>query len=288
MGLGNAMHYYVLLIIFFTPLTVLSKTIITYPGGLSGPPYVKKLLELSLEKTKSDFGDFELISTYKNETHPRLIRHLDDGTYKNFVIKVSVTDDVLQNYNIIKFPIDRGMSGFRVAFSSVKMDQKNCDNINLDNILDEPIVQGSGWLDTDILKYNHFKVHPVATNQQMFNMIARKRVRYFFRGINELLYESSKFPNLFIEPCFALKYPLPRFFVTNKRDIDIAKRIETGLERAYKDGSLIKLWRTYYIKSIQLANMKERQIFELKNPFIKTLDDDYLKYDFKFSELDDH
>jgi len=82
-----------------------------------------------------------------------------------------------------------------------------------------------------------------------------------------------------------LKYPLPRFFITNKRDIKISKRIELGLKIAYEDGSLIKLWRRYYKEKIQVANMKDRQIFELENPYIKNLGDEYKKYNYKFSEL---
>ncbi len=191
----------------------------------------------------------------------------------------------MNNYNVIKFPLDRGVTGYRIAFTTQKNAQKKCDNININDIAEQLTVQGLGWLDTDILKYNHFNVYGVARSQQMFQMIKYKRAQYFFRGINELFYESNRFPNQFIEACFALKYPLPRFFITNKRDNKIAKRIEIGLKMAFKDGSLIKLWKKHYLENIRWVNMKERQIFELQNPFIKTLDDEYLQYNFKFSEL---
>ncbi len=282
------MRTFVLFIIFFCPFIALSKTIITFAGESEGPRYIKNLLELALEKTKSEFGDFELVSTDQHENYPRLIGQLDKGIYENFVMKVSVTDEILKNYNVIKFPLELGVTGYRVAFSSQRNDQNKCDNIDINDIAEELTVQGIGWLDTDVLKYNHFNVYGVARSQQMFEMIKHKRARYFFRAINELPYESNQYPNLAIEPCFALKYPLPRFFITNKRDVKIAKRIDIGLKMAYKDGSLIKLWKRYYIEKIRFANMKERQIFELKNPYIKSLDDEYLQYNFKFSELNDY
>ncbi len=282
------MRYFIFMILFFSPFIVFSKTIITYAGEEKGPRYLRKLLELVLENTKAEFGDFELVSTDQHENYPRLIGQLDKGVYENFVMKVSVTDEILNKYNVVKFPLDRGTTGYRIAFSSQSNEQKKCDDININYIAEQLTVQGLGWLDTDILKYNNFNVYTVGRNQQMFEMIKRKRARYFFRGINELPYESSKFPNHFIEPCFALKYPLPRFFITNKRDVKIAKRIEIGLKMAFKDGSFIKLWRKYYIEKIRFANMKERQIFELENPFITTLGDEYLQYNFKFSELNDY
>ena len=284
------MRHLIFLIFCFNPLTVVSKTTITYGGGNDngGPIYLKTLLELALEKTKPEFGDFELVRNNKNENYPRLIIQLDKGVYENLVMKVSITDEIIKKYNVIKFPLDRGVTGYRIAFTSLKNNQKQCEIIKLKDVQNELTIQGIGWLDTDILKRNHFNVHAVARTQQMLKMIERNRAEYFFRGINEIRWELSQNPNVSLEPCFALQYSLPRFFITKKRDIKIAKRIELGLKRAFEDGSFIKLWRKYYIASIQMVNMKERQIFELENPYIATLDDEYRQYNFKFSELNDY
>ena len=284
------MRHLIFLIFCFNPLTVVSKTTITYGGGNDngGPIYLKTLLELALEKTKPEFGDFELVRNNKNENYPRLIIQLDKGVYENLVMKVSITDEIIKKYNVIKFPLDRGVTGYRIAFTSLKNNQKQCEIIKLKDVQNELTIQGIGWLDTDILKRNHFNVHAVARTQQMLKMIERNRAEYFFRGINEIRWELSQNPNVSLEPCFALQYSLPRFFITKKRDIKIAKRIELGLKRAFEDGSFIKLWRKYYIASIQMVNMKERQIFELENPYIATLDDEYRQYNYKFSELNDY
>ncbi len=288
MSFDKTMRYLFFCVLFLNPLIVLSKTIVTYAGEEDAQDYLKPLLVLALEKTKSDFGDFELVSTNLLENYPRLIHQLDEGVYENFVMKISVTDEILKKYNVIKFPLDRGVTGYRIAFISLNNHKNKCEDVNLEDIAGELTLQGIGWLDTDILNYNHFNVYPVSRELQMVKMIEHNRATYYYRGINEIVYEAKVFPNLLIEPCFALKYPLPRFFVTHKRDTNIAKRIELGLKRAYKDGSLIKLWRIFYIENIRLSNMKDRRVFELKNPFIKTLDDEYLQYNFQFSELNDY
>jgi len=173
------MKYFLCLILFFSPFIVLSKTVVTYAGEGGGPRYLKTLLELALEKTKSEFGAFELVSTNRNENYPRLLRQLDRGVYENFVMKVSVTDEILNKYNVISFPLDRGVTGYRVAFSSLKNGQKKCENINLNNIEAQITVQGIGWLDTDILKYNRFNVYAISRAQQMFEMIEFNRATFF-------------------------------------------------------------------------------------------------------------
>jgi len=272
----------IVMAVCFCCLNIESKTVFTTVGG-EGPTdirhlYNTKLLELALTKTIAEFGDFELAATNQNENYPRLLQQLDKGIYKNFFLKASVTDDILEKYHVIKIPVDRGVTGYRIAFTSQKNIENHCKHISFKSIKNKLSVQGIGWLDTKILEYNQFNVYGASKYEQMFRMIERKRVSYFFRGINEIYDELDKYPNMSIEPCFALKYSLPRFFITNKKNIKNAQRIEIGLKKAFKDGSYIKLWNVFFKDSIQLSNLKERQIFELENPYIKTLDNDYLKY----------
>ncbi|GAC22041.1 hypothetical protein [Paraglaciecola arctica] len=250
--------------------------------------YMQKVLELALNKTKSEYGDFELQATTEGINQGRLLLQMDKNVYSNYFFRVSVTDELLENYHVIKFPIDRGISGYRVAFTNSQRKKNYCLIKNKEGISKAIIAQGIGWLDTDILKHNGLNVYAIANYKSIFEMLSLDRVDLFFRGINEIKaeYEIERvtYPNLVIEPCIALYYPLPRFFVTDKQNINNANRIEKGLKIAFEDGSFIMLWEEYFRDSIELVNLQSRTLIKLDNPYIQNLDSNFEKYNYPLPE----
>lgn len=242
--------------------------------------FIQEALKLALIKTKANFGDFELISSTAGENTSRLFKQMDENVYQNFFFKASITNDILDNYHVIKFPIDLGLTSYRVAFISDDEEIIDCKQINFEDIKNKITIQGIGWLDTDILKFNGFNIYSVSHYEQMFKMLENNRAAYFFRGIDEIHLEMSAYPDIKLEPCFALHYPLPRFFITNKENVKNAERIELGLKKAFEDGSYQDLWELHFKKAILLSNISERQIFELENPYISKLTTHYQKYSF--------
>lgn len=270
-----------------------AKTVFTYvaKATMEDPrtSYEKSVLELALKKTKAEYGDFELIPSDSGVTKARLQIQMKQGRYDNYFFKMSITDKILADYNVINFPIDLGLVGYRIAF----IHQSNLQNLikvtKLDELKDLTIIQGIGWLDSDILHANGLTVSNVTNKTSMFKMVALNRADLYFRGLNEIkneiLYNKPIYPEVEIEPYILLHYPLPRFFVTSKENVHNAKRVELGLKRAYEDGSLIKLWESVYLEDIQFINLNKRHIIELENPFINTLDPSYKKYNYKLDLL---
>ena len=143
-------------------------------------------------------------------------------------------------------------------------------------------------MDGDILTQNGLNVYKITSYDKMFELITMGRIDAFFRGVNEVETEwdirHSQFPTLRIEPCIAFYYPLPRFFITNKNNKLNAQRILTGLQLAYEDGSFIELWEEFFLDSIKLVGLHNRQIIELNNPFISEIDTSYQKYNVDLTE----
>ncbi|WJG10297.1 hypothetical protein [Aliiglaciecola sp. LCG003] len=242
------------------------------------------MLELALTKTKTEYGDFELRKVEGDINLGRLMKQMGKGVYTNFFFKVSITDDLLANFHVLKFPIDRGISGYRIAYAHKDTGEQLCSMYNEESLKRLILVQGTGWLDSSILGYNGFNVYNVSNYESMFDMVDTKRADLFFRGINEIGLEKGyldgHYKNLVVEPCLAFYYPLPRFFVTNKNNLKNGARVELGLRKAFEDGSFIKLWEEYFLANIERANVSERNIIQLENPFIKTLDEQYKKYNY--------
>ena len=250
--------------------------------------YMQKVLELALNKTIKEYGDFKLQATAEGINQGRLLLQMNKNTYSNYFFRVSITDELLEDFRVIQFPIDRGISGYRVAFANKNHQKNYCAIQNKEGLSKTIIAQGIGWLDSDILKYNGLNVYTIANYKSIFEILNLGRVDLFFRGVNEIKaeYEIERvsYSNIVIEPCIALYYPLPRFFVTDKNNIENAKRIEKGLQIAFEDGSFNKLWEEYYRDSIELVNLQSRTLIKLENPYIKNLDPDFQKYNYPLPE----
>ncbi|WP_016955239.1 hypothetical protein [Catenovulum agarivorans] len=268
-------------------------TVFTYMGNESSlderNTYDRRLLELALEKTVAEYGPYTMQPSGEGLSLSRLIKLAESKHYPNFFFKFSATDEMLSKFLAIQIPADRGVVGYRVAF--VHQDNLNAFNkvTDISSLAKYSIVQGIGWLDTSIMQYNKLSVFQVSNYISMFAMVERKRVDLFFRGVNEIANEYADFSlthnNLRTEPNLLLVYPLPRFFMTSKDNVSNAKRVELGLQRAWKDGSFVALWRENHFASLAKAQLAKRKIIQLENPFITTLDPNYTQYNFTISEL---
>ena len=93
------------------------------------------------------------------------------------------------------------------------------------------IGQGLGWLDTQILRHNGFKVIEGTSYEGLFKMVARSRVDLFGRGANEILSEYQARANdlqLIADTSIILYYPFPRFFFTSKKNLKAIQRVRAG------------------------------------------------------------
>ena len=103
-------------------------------------------------------------------------------------------------------------------------------------------------------------------------MLMSKRFNYFPRSIAEIwdeeVNQKSMLTNVVIEQHLVLQYPIAYFFYVNPRNAVLAKDIQQGLEAMLHDGSFDKLFQEYNGKFIAKANLKNRHVIRVKNPFM--------------------
>ena len=262
--------------------------LVTYRGPASEQDtrehYYKEILTLSLEKTKSTYGDYKVVEA-PPMNQLRDAYAVDQQIYPNYVVDENYEDKFINsNITYIPFPLDFGLTGTRICFINPKIKEEIKKINNVEQLKKYSIGQGIGWADAEILRQNGFKVVTMQNYDGLFKMTAVGRIDLFCRGVNELAaeYESfSNISNLTYDESFALVYPLPRFFILNKNNLVLKNRIQKGILMAYKDGSLMEIFLRYHSKSITFANMKERKIFTIENPLIKELSKDYEQYLYK-------
>lgn len=264
---------------------VMAKTIVSYRSGESDGDkrhnYEKNILELALEKTKGSYGDFELRpSEVMNFT--RAINDLEKNITHNLILRLSYDSKLrTDKIDFAQFPIDLGIVGYRVCLTNTKTLNRLKTVKNIDDLKKFTHGQGQQWTDVSILRFNQFTVFTSTGYENLFRMVALGRFDLFCRGVNEILYEFNSHKNikgLELDESFAIVYPLPRFFYTNKNNKRLIARIEEGLLIAYKDGSLKKLWMEEYEASVKSANLGQRKIYRLENNDLNSLKFDYQKY----------
>ena len=243
--------------------------------------YNYRLLALALKKTRADYGDFTLKPAPAMNT-ARMIHALKNNSHEHFVAEISYQDSFAKStMDYVPFPIDLGVVGYRICFISPRLARRPTLPAVLELLRHYSMGQGIGWADVAILRHNGFYVEEVGSYENMFRMVAAGRFDLLCRGINELFaeYEAHKqIPRLTYDRSIAFHYPLPRFFFVYYKDQALKARISLGLERAYADGSMQKLWQEEYQSSIDAADLSHRHLFKLENPAIHTLKLDYQRY----------
>ncbi|MCE0494666.1 hypothetical protein [Vibrio salinus] len=250
--------------------------------------YQIALLKLALEKTRNDYGDYKLVPS-GSMNNDRALEVLKTQSRKNFFIRLSYDSEYPDYMDYVHFPVDLGIVGYRVCFISPKANHHLSPKPTLKELKQFTHVQGRGWMDVKILRYNGFNVHEINNYTGKFYAVALSRFDLFCRGINEIQNEFNQFSHiekLIVDKRFVFFYPLPRFFYTNKNNKQAIERLTKGIMRAYHDGSLISLWEKMYSDSISYSDISHRQLFILKNPYLKDIDFDYSKFFYINREFD--
>ena len=79
---------------------------------------------------------------------------------------------------------------------------------------------------------------------------------------------AAQYPNLVIDQHLLIRYPFAEFFFVSPESPKLAKAIQTGLERAYADGSFMAFFRENpkIREALASANLEQRVTIALPNP----------------------
>lgn len=259
--------------------------VVTYRGPESPDDnrehYNTQLIKLALDKSTDRFGPYRMQSS-PSMNRQRQIYAMSVNMYPNLLVEEAYEDNsIYHNLRHINFPIDLGVTGYRICFVAQALKKQVAGHRSLDELRQYTIAQGSNWKDVKILRANNFSVQEINNYDSIFKMTAAGRVDLFCRGINELPVEVKSFKHingLVYDESFALIYPLPRFFYTHADNTRLIERMEYGFNKAWQDGSLRALWLKYNRANIEASGIKRRKLYYLDNPFIKKLPKTYAQY----------
>ena len=235
-----------------------------------GGDYFIDLLNLILNASKAPeevivfhFGDKQL-------SQARWIMAVTQDTGNN-ILWVMTNQLRENNLRAIRAPLLRGLMGYR-ALVIRKDDEEKFKHIKtLQDLLDLKAGQGMHWPDTDILRANQFQTVEAIEKKNLYKMLAANRFDFFPRSITELYLEEDfiRDQNLMVEPRLLLHYPAELYFFVNKKNTELADRLEKGWAIIQKNGEFEKFFLSAERVQLALEILKhEHIVIELQNPFL--------------------
>jgi hypothetical protein len=245
--------------------------------------YKYQLLQLVLEKTEKTDGPFKIQAPQQELPQARDFEMVKQGYVD--VILTSTSKEREQELHPIRIPFDKGLYGYHIAIIN-ESDQPKFSAIRTPADL-QKLWAGLNeiWPETQIFRTNGFNVVATSGYRELFAMLKERRFDYFPRCAHEPWRElrDMNIPGLVVETDLVIHYPTPGYIFTSKDNLKLADRLERGFRVALEDGSFDRLFYNHpdMKEALDRADLKNRRIFELKNPLLPEetpLDDKRLWY----------
>jgi len=170
----------------------------------------------------------------------------------------------------IRIPIYKGLIGWRLPLVHAGRSAVLSGVRELRQLSSLTAGQGHDWPDTDILRANGLKVATSSSYTSLFQMLGAGRFDYMPRSISEIWdeVEAHRADGIMVDQSIVLHYPAAVYFFVNKQDVELARRIERGLERAIANGKFDRLFYAHHAALIERARLAQRRVIELNNPML--------------------
>lgn len=262
-------RYLVLIAALGAPLLASAVVVVRYPRPESSPDerslYTQRLLELALQRSNVN---------YRVEQHPvrmlqgRALLRLKNGDGID-VVSTMTSSEREANFLPIRIPLDKGLIGWRLLLINKAHAARMKSVRTLADLKRLTAGQGSDWPDTAILRANGLPVYGTSNYKALFSMLESDRIDYFPRSVTEIWSEASLHQErLAVEPSLVLRYPTAIYFFVRKDNTLLAADVAAGLEKMLADGAFEKLFQEFFGEMIRKSALKERRIFDLKNPLM--------------------
>ena len=256
------------LLILGTPLLAdNAKTVVTNMKSNVQTDYMTGLLKLALSYSGKNYLYSTTAEVY---SRPRVMESVKSGAIS--VMWGGTSEEMERDFLPIRIDAYRGLMNHRLLFIR-QGDQARFDRIQtLEDLKQIRFGQGRSWQDAAILENAGLEVIKATKKPSLYHMLDGGRFDAFPRGANEVWTELAAFPNLKItvEKKLVLIYPLPTYFFVTRKDPELAKDIEFGLESAIKDGE----FNRYFYSSpevqdaLEKANLANRRAIRINNPYL--------------------
>jgi len=230
--------------------------------------YKYQVLQLILQKTEKTDGPFKIQAPQQELPQARGLEMVKQGYID--VIMTSTSREREDELHPIRIPFDKGLYGYHIAIINESDQPKFSAIRSLADLQKLWAGLNEVWPEAKIFRENGLNVVATSGHRELFSMLKERRFDYFPRVAHEPWRElrDVNIPGLAVESDLLLYYPTPGYIFTSKNNQKLAKRLERGFRIALKDGSFDRLFHNHpdIKEALERANLKNRRLFELKNP----------------------
>lgn len=236
-----------------------------------GGDYYANLLSLILNASKAPDEEIEFVFSDRQFSQARWIAEvqLQPGNHVMWTMSNQEREQLLRP---IRVPIFKGLLGKRVLVIRAE-DRQKFVSVTTEKELKKWVAgQGAHWPDTDILQTNGFRVTEGGNRESLYKMLAAKRFDFFPRGVAEIatekdLIEANK---MMVEPRLLLSYPAPMYFFVNRRNAELAERLERGWAIIIANGTFDDFFYHHPRVKAAMAELKRHKhyVIKLDNPYL--------------------
>lgn len=232
--------------------------------------YKNEIIKRAMEITKKEFGPYEFEVKDILMNRARSLQAIVEGNLINVYIAPSEKAWNEQTF-VIKVPLRLGLLSYRILILH-KDDLEKFSKVNSADDL-KKITAGlrTGWVTANIFKDQNFKLEESQNYDGLFYLLDSHRVSYIPRTIYEVFDElevrRKLLSNVVIEPRLALHIPTSTYIYVSPKEPRLAKRLEKGMNQMYESGELTNIIERYYADDIKRANLKNRKLIHIDNPF---------------------
>lgn len=242
---------------------------VIYPRVMSNgkDAFGYRVLKLALDESGVDYR-LSLTEAVMNHDRAREMVKGGRASVFDFGTSPAYEKELLPIY----FPIDRGLNGWRL-FVIKRERQKDFDKIKTLADLRKMTAGQGPWADRAVLEASGIHVI-TAPFPSLFRMVQAGRFDFFPLGVNEVYslldLHLAESPDLMVEKHIVLIYPFGRLFFVQKGNQRLHDIIQRGLERAWTDGSFLRLFNNdpAFRQALQNADLRDRVKIRIPNPYL--------------------
>ena len=227
--------------------------------------YVTTLLRLALERSGRAYA---LRPSLLRMVQTRAMHEIAGGTGRADIVWAMTSHARETQLLPVRIPIDRGLIGWRVALLHARQAQLLSKVRKPDELARYLAGQMRDWPDTAILQGNGLRVETSSTYEGLFEQLVAGRIDYFPRSVIEVQKELASHAQLplALDAHLVLHYPAAMYFFVGKERPELARDIETGLEKMLADGSFMQLFQRHFGRLAGELKLHQRHPLELANP----------------------
>nr|WP_316638451.1 hypothetical protein [uncultured Roseateles sp.] len=228
------------------------------------------LAQLILDRTRAPGTRADRLIPFAAGSDPsqdRCLALLRQGQVR--LLYLPPSEERLAEFDAIKIDLHQGILGYRLLLIHKKDQELFAQVQGLDQLRNLVGGFGAQWTDFKLFERNGLPVVGVGKTDSLLAMLEAGRFQYFHRGLHEAWAELEQHPELgqlMVEPRLALAYPLPVYFLFNKKDVALRQRFERGFQIIRNDGSFKALFLREFGPTLARAQLKRRLIIRVDYP----------------------